>query len=32
MQRMGQMLKQAGITDKTSKKKLGLENPLQGGT
>ena len=32
MQEMGQMLKQAEITDKTSKKKLSLENPLQGGT
>ena len=32
MQEMGQMLKLAEITDKTSKKKLGLENPLQSDT
>ena len=32
MQETGQMLKQAEITDKTSKKKLSLENPLQSGT
>ena len=32
MQEMGQMLKQAEIADKTSKKKLSLENPLQSGT
>ena len=32
MQKMGQMFKQAEIVDKTSKKKLRLENPLQSGT
>ena len=31
-QEMWQMFKQAKIVDKTSKKKLGLENPLQSGT
>ena len=29
---MGQMFEQAEIVDKTSKKKLRLENPLQSGT
>ena len=32
MQEMKQMLKKAEITDKTSKKKLSRENPLQSGT
>ena len=32
MQKMGQMFEQAGIIDKTSKKELRLENPLQSGT
>ena len=32
MQKMGRMFEQTEIIDKTSKKKLRLENPLQSGT